>query len=160
MRHQSPAEGSVVLTASAVAFQRLRNPDYTASKHGILGFMRGMVPVLAERPENIRINCISPSWTRTPMLTFFAPDQVGYGGQMQDAEAVARSVALLMADGQRHGQNIFSRQGKFWEIDDAFMKLAKEIAGEVDEDVVSPSSHFPVPSFVMINLTDRRPPGP
>ncbi|KAI7784398.1 NAD(P)-binding protein [Diaporthe eres] len=136
MRHQSPAEGSIVLTASASAFLRFRNTEYTAAKHGTLGFVRGLVPALTDDPSNIRINCISPSWTRTGMLPSNAFDHVGYGGQVQDAEVVARSVVLLMADQKRHGQNIYSRQGRFWEVDNAFMKLAKEIVGEVDEDVV------------------------
>lgn len=157
MRHQSPAEGSIVLTASGSAFLRFRRADYTSSKHGVLGFMRGLVPALADHPSNIRINCISPSWTRTGMLPSNAFDHVGYSGQMQDAEVVARSVVLLMADQKRHGQNIYSRQGRFWEVEDAFMKLARDIVGEVDEDMVS---LFPWPSpqpFNVVDLTNYLP---
>lgn len=137
MRHQSPPGGSIVLTGSASGFVRLRNVDYTTSKHGVLGFMRGLVPALKDYTSNIRINCVSPSWTRTGMLSTTVFDHLGYGELLQDPEVVARSVVLCMADEKRHGQNIYSRQGSFWEVDDAFMKLTREIIGDVDEDVVS-----------------------
>lgn len=143
MRHQSPAKGSIVVTGSASAFLRFRNTDYTVAKHGILGFMRGLVPALAEHHSHIRINCVSPSWTRTGMLHSSTFDDVGYGDQMQDPEVVAKSAVLLMADEKRHGQNIYSRQGKFWEVESVFLKAARDIVGEVDEDVVSIVSRFP-----------------
>lgn len=155
IRRQSPPEGSIVLTASASAFIRFRNTEYTAAKHGVLGFMRGLVPALTDHPSNIRVNCVSPSWTRTGMLHSNAFDHVGYGGQMQDAEVVARSAVLLMADEKRHGQNIYSRQGKFWEVDAAFMKLARDILGEVDEDMVSFFPHL----SPMVDMSDCLIPG-
>ncbi|KAG6368640.1 hypothetical protein INS49_002853 [Diaporthe citri] len=135
MRHQTPAEGSIVLTASVAAFLRFRNPDYASAKHGVLGFVRGLMPVLIDHPSNIRTNCVSPSWTRSGMLDLYTPEHVGYGEQVQEAEVVARSVVLLMADGKRHGQNIYARQGKFWEMEDAFMKVTRDTGG-VNEDVV------------------------
>lgn len=136
MRHQTPSKGSIVVTGSASAFLRFRNTDYTVAKHGILGFMRGLVPALAEFPGHIRINCVSPSWTRTGMLHSSTFDHLGYGEQMQDAAVVAKSAVLLMADEKRHGQNIYSRQGKFWEVESVFLKAARDIVGDVDEDVV------------------------
>lgn len=127
MRHQSPLEGSVVLTGSASSFLPFRNAEYTVAKHGVLGFMRGLVPALADHPGNIRINCVSPSWTRTGMFVPGLFEKAGYGDQLQDAEVVARSVVLLMSDKKRQGQNIYSQQGKFWEVEDAFMKTAQTL---------------------------------
>lgn len=137
MRHQSPVEGSIVFISSASAFLQFRNTDYLAAKNGIFGFMRGLAPVLADHPGDIRVNCVSPSWTRTGMVPEKTFEELGYGDLLQDAEVVARSAVLLMADKTRHGQNIYSRQGKFWEVENLFMKLGRDIVGEVDEDVVS-----------------------
>lgn len=130
-------EGSIVLISSASAFLRFRNTDYLAAKNGIFGFMRGLVPVLADHPGDIRINCVMPSWTRTGMLPEKTFEDLGYGHLLQDSEAVARSAVLLMADNKRHGQNIYSRQGKFWEVENLYMKLGRDIVGEDDEDTVS-----------------------
>lgn len=150
MRHQSPAEGSIVLTASAAVFLRFRNADYHAAKSGVVGFMRGLVPFLTEHPSNIRINTISPSWSRSGMVDQYPPDDVGYSGQVQDAEAVARSAILMMADGKRQGQNIYIRQGKFWEMEEALLKVAADTGGDVHEDVVSISIHLPTQSFLLM----------
>lgn len=156
MRHQSPPGGSIVLTGSASGFVRLRNVDYTTSKHGVLGFMRGLMPALKDYPGNIRINCVSPSWTRTGMLSTTVFDHLGYGDLLQDPEVVARSVVLCMADEKRHGQNIYSRQGDFWEVDDAFMKLSRDIIGDVDEDVVSIILRLPPLLFMTVHMPNHR----
>jgi NAD(P)-dependent dehydrogenase (short-subunit alcohol dehydrogenase family) len=156
MRHQSPQEGSIVLIGSAAGFTRLRTVDYTTSKHGVLGFMRGLMPALNDYPGNIRVNCVSPSWTRTAILSTKVFDHLGYGELLQDPEVVARSVVLCMADGKRHGQNIYSRQGSFWEVDNVFMKLSRDIVGEVDEDVVSIILCFPPRSSVKVHVANRR----
>lgn len=150
MRHKLPAEGSIVLAASVAAFLRFRNVDYNAAKHGVLGFMRGLVPVLAEHPGNIRINCISPSWTRSGMVNLYPPDNVGYGGQVQDVEVVSRCVVLLMADDKRHGQHIYARQGKLWEMDEPLMKVWEDTLPEVHEDMVSLPLGFPVNLFATV----------
>lgn len=155
MRHQSPPGGSIVLTGSASAFIRLRNVDYCTAKHGILGFMRGLVPILTDYPGNIRINCVSPSWTRTGIFDTKSFDHMGYSDLLQDAEVVARSAVLFMADENRNGQNIYSRQGSFWEVEDGFMKLGREIVGEVDEDLVSIILRFPSQSFILVNMANR-----
>lgn len=52
--------GSVVLTASASSFQRFRLGDYTTAKHGVLGLMRSLEPILHPTLP-IRINAIAPS---------------------------------------------------------------------------------------------------
>jgi NAD(P)-dependent dehydrogenase (short-subunit alcohol dehydrogenase family) len=120
-----PQGGSVVITASASAYQPLCVPDYTASKHGVLGFMRGMNSALqmAGLSSNIRVNAIAPSWTVSKILdTHDLFEEVG--GLVQPASAVAPSVALLMADEERNGQLIFSEQGRYWEVEEAILKPA------------------------------------
>lgn len=98
--------------------------DYTASKHGVLGFMRGMNSTLSVAGiPNIRINAISPSWTISGLLdTHEMFKEVG--GLVQPASAVAPSVALLMADQERCGQLMFSEEGRYWEIEEGILKPA------------------------------------
>lgn len=118
-----PEGGSIVATASASAYQPLCVADYTASKHGVLGFMRGMNSSIAQAGLPIRINAIAPSWTVSRILdTHEMFEEVG--GLVQPASAVAPSVALLMADEGRNGQLIFSERGRYWEIEEGILKPA------------------------------------
>ena len=68
MRHQEPQGGSIVCTGSAASIQRFEALDYTSAKHGVLGWMRGIIPVLEEQKIPIRINTIAPSWTHTKIV--------------------------------------------------------------------------------------------
>ncbi|KAJ9662631.1 hypothetical protein H2198_001303 [Neophaeococcomyces mojaviensis] len=126
--------GSIVLTASASSFQRFRIVDYTTAKHAVLGLMRGLVPMLL--PDiPIRVNSISPSWTATGIVPKDVVEKVA-GIATQTPAAVARSVAILMADKQRNGQLIYSVEGKYSEIEGVLLKTAAEIVGDVNEDLV------------------------
>ena len=120
MRHQEPKGGSIVCTASAAAFQRFRVADYTTAKHGVLGWMRGIVPNLVSQDLPIRVNAIAPSWT----ITGLVPKEVVDASpdvEWQGPAVVARSVAILMADAKRQGQLIYSWGGKFKEVEDAVL---------------------------------------
>ena len=133
VRHQESG-GSIVLTASASSFQRFRMVDYTTAKHGVLGFMRGIVPLLL--PDiPIRVNAIAPSWTRTGLVPEGAIEQYA-GVGTQSADVVARSVAVVMADEKRNGQLIYSAEGKYSEAEGTLLKAAVDIVGDVNEDVV------------------------
>lgn len=127
MRHQDPVGGSIVCTASAAAFQRFRVCDYTAAKHGVLGWMRGIVPNIQSANLPIRVNSISPSWTITGLVP---QELVGVMDcEWQGPEAVARSVAILMADEGRQGQLIYSVGGRFHEIEESkFLPVARSIS--------------------------------
>ena len=137
MRHQEPAGGSVVVTASASSFQRFRATDYTTAKHGVLGFMRGMVPNLEASGGSIRINGVAPSWTATGIVPADLLDSIGIKSQSPDV--VARSVAVLMADEKRQGQLIYSSLGRYSEIEESvLLPQVKVIVGEQsDNEVVS-----------------------
>ncbi|KAK7178890.1 hypothetical protein DPSP01_014199 [Paraphaeosphaeria sporulosa] len=132
MRRQETG-GSIVVTASASSFQRFRLVDYTMAKHGVLGLIRGLQPLLHPQLP-IRINGISPSWTATGL----APKEfIEMVIPTQTPAVVARSVALLMADEMRHGQLIYSVQGKFSEIEESvLLPAAKTIVGDISEDLV------------------------
>ena len=132
MRHQDPPGGSIVLTASASSFQRFRVVDYVTTKHAVLGFMRGVVPLLQVNDLPIRCNLVAPGWTDTAIVPpgLLKAARVDY----QSPEDVAKSVAVLMADSARQGQAIYSREGKYWEVDQRLMEVAHEFLGKDDED--------------------------
>lgn len=121
--------GSVVMTASCSSFQRFRPVDYTLSKHGVLGYMRGLVPITFPHLP-LRVNVVAPDWTASGIVN---PDFVqaieSAGSLCQSPEVVARSVGLLMSDGERHGQMIYSYGGEFQEIEDLLLENVKKISG-------------------------------
>jgi NAD(P)-dependent dehydrogenase (short-subunit alcohol dehydrogenase family) len=88
--------------------------DYAATKHAVLGLVRS----LYKNPLfnfNLRINAVAPNYTDTGILppAFTA----AIGDLAQPADAVARSVALLMADVKRDGECVYSEKGRFWETE-------------------------------------------
>lgn len=121
--------GSVVISASASSFQRFRAVDYTVAKHGVLGMMRGMVPITYPNLP-LRINVVAPDWTATGIVNSdFIKTIDAIGAVWQTSEVVARSVGLLMADETRHGQAIYSRGGEFQEIEELLLPVAEKICG-------------------------------
>ena len=115
-RRPATKTGSIVLTASASSFQNFAAGDYTITKHGVLGMVRGLVHKL-EVEGKIRLNAVAPSWTQTGMVPTEAIKAMGVN--VQSPEAVARSVVLLFADEGRHGEVIYSSQERFKEINNA-----------------------------------------
>lgn len=120
--------GSIVLTASASSFQRFSPVDYTTTKHAVLGLMRGLVGHLHPKLP-IRLNAVSPSWTDTNLVprTFFE----SLGQPAQAPEIVARSIALLMVDTSRHGQLIYSANGRYKEVEESMLN---HVVGMLDTD--------------------------
>lgn len=113
--HRADGEmGSIVVTASASSFQNFSAGDYTITKHGVLGILRGIGTQLEGK---VRLNAVSPSWTATGMVPAGYIESLGVG--VQKPEAVARSVALLFSDTQRHGEVIYSWDGKYLEVNKA-----------------------------------------
>lgn len=126
-------KGSIVLTASASAFQNFSSGDYTITKHGVLGMVRGLGNHL--QAKNIRLNAVAPSWTVTAILP---PAYIAaMGSTVQSPEAVARSVALLLAEEQRHGDIIYSWKGNFREVNNAkggLLEMAAKLLGNSDNE--------------------------
>ncbi|KAL8243558.1 hypothetical protein R6Q59_009816 [Mikania micrantha] len=135
MKSQSPLGGSVVVTASASSFQRFSAVDYASAKHGVLGSMRGMVPVLEAAGLPIRINGIAPSWTVTGLVPAGLTEAAGKASQ--PADVPARSVACLMTDEKRNGHLIYSVDGKFKEVDESIiLKVNEQFLDGLDDNVV------------------------
>jgi (+)-trans-carveol dehydrogenase len=90
--------GSVIITSSAATTMTSGNiAHYTASKHGLIGFMRVLAKELA--PHRIRVNTIHPTGVRTPMILnepmyrLFRPDLDNPG--REDFESSARTHHAL-----------------------------------------------------------------
>ncbi|KAK2606770.1 hypothetical protein N8I77_005499 [Diaporthe amygdali] len=63
----SPAKGSIVINASCSSFwPTYWAPIYTASKFGIMGFMRSVADYY--KHEGIRVNALCPGAVRTPIV--------------------------------------------------------------------------------------------
>ncbi|KAF3003333.1 hypothetical protein E8E14_000511 [Neopestalotiopsis sp. 37M] len=59
--------GSIVNVASVLSFKALpRTASYTTSKHAIVGLTR--TAALDNIANDIRVNCVCPSWVDTPMV--------------------------------------------------------------------------------------------
>jgi SDR family mycofactocin-dependent oxidoreductase len=90
--------GAVIITSSSATAMISNNiAHYTASKHGLIGFMRVLAKELA--PHRIRVNTLHPTGVRTPMIfnepmyRLFRPDLEN--PDQEDFESVARSHHAL-----------------------------------------------------------------
>lgn len=129
--HRPDGSGSIVLTASCSSLENFSAGDYTVTKHGVLGIIRGVGNLMG---ETVRLNAIAPSWTDTAMVpTEFVRS---WGGLIQSAEAVAKGVVLLFADGTRHQEVIYSWGGRYREVNKAEGGLLS-VAGKLLENGVN-----------------------
>lgn len=64
----------------------------------------------------LRINAIAPSWTATGIIPPNAVAAIGEA-EFQSPDVPAQSAVLLMADGKRHGEMVFSERGRFAELE-------------------------------------------
>lgn len=131
-RHPVKKTGSIVLTASVSSFQTFSAGDYTITKHGVLGMIRGLQHKF-EADGKIRLNAVAPSWTNTGMVPTEAIQAMGV--PVQSPEAVAQSVVLLFADETRHGEVIYSSGGKLWEVnkaDGGLLSMTNELLNHED----------------------------
>ncbi|KAK7549945.1 putative short-chain dehydrogenase [Phyllosticta citricarpa] len=116
--------GSIVLTASGSSFQIFPVVDYTTAKHGVLGLLRSLTPLLHPKLP-IRINALAPAWTATKMIPGDFLKSMGV--RFQGSEVVARSAVLLMADQSRHGQLIYSEEGRYFEVEEGLRAAARNL---------------------------------
>lgn len=106
------------------------------SKHGVLGLLRGLVPVTFPALP-IRVNALCPGWTPTALTL-----QSHYAGvrvNLSTPENNAKAAVLLMADESRHGHMVLSVGNEFREVEEAVLLAAmtKEVRGqELSEDEI------------------------
>ncbi|KXH53439.1 short-chain dehydrogenase [Colletotrichum nymphaeae SA-01] len=125
MRQQAEG-GSIVINGSTTGLQRLRAVDYSTAKHAVLGFGRGLIPLIASANLPIRVNTLAPTWADSSVLPDLKGLMAKIGVEIQTAEAVARGAAYMMADASRNGNVIHVQLGKYKEIDEAVLLPAFE----------------------------------
>ncbi|KAF4335349.1 (-)-trans-carveol dehydrogenase [Fusarium beomiforme] len=123
--------GSIVITGSATGLQRFRAVDYATAKHGVLGFGRGLVPLLEDARLPIRVNTLAPSWTESNVLPSLKSLLNTINIEVQPACIVARCAVYLMANTTMNGQVVHVQRGKYAEVDKAVLLPAyRKIKGD------------------------------
>ncbi|KAK1238855.1 hypothetical protein MKX08_005916 [Trichoderma sp. CBMAI-0020] len=137
---EQPEGGSIVLMGSSTGLQPLRAIDYSAAKHGVLGFGRGLARVAEVAGVPIRINTLMPSWTTSNVLPDLEGLMRGISHVPQPALVVARAAAYLMVDGSRQGTVVYVADGKYKDIEKTILLPAYDaIKGDgnpSDDDVL------------------------
>lgn len=123
---KSPSGGSIVVTASASSYQRFSGYDYASAKHGVHGLVRGLFSEIGPETDiPVRLNGIAPGWTLTGLVSESICAQAGIPSQ--EPEIPARSALILMADNSRHGEIIYSTQGKYFELESHLLRATDDI---------------------------------
>ncbi|EXM15830.1 hypothetical protein RAB80_003812 [Fusarium oxysporum f. sp. vasinfectum] len=116
---------------SATGLQRFRAVDYATAKYGVLGFGRGLVPLLKAARLPIRVNTLAPSWKDSNVVLSLKSLLNSINVDVQPASVVARCAAFLMADTTIHGQVVHVQRGKYTEVDKAVLIPAyRKIKGD------------------------------
>jgi NAD(P)-dependent dehydrogenase (short-subunit alcohol dehydrogenase family) len=90
-----PGGGSIVATASLAGLTGMpHDPAYTATKHAVVGWVRGAAPALAER--GIRLNALCPGFTDTPLVDAELRDVVGV--PLIEPSFVAEAALRVLGD--------------------------------------------------------------
>lgn len=99
------------------------------SKHAIQGLMRAMRKIVYER-DGIRVNCVCPGVTDTPMTLGIADKFRDLGLYVQSAESVGRIVLGLQCAESMNGKAIYIEGGDGWEFEDSFYREQPRWLGE------------------------------
>ncbi|KAI0517751.1 putative 15-hydroxyprostaglandin dehydrogenase [Xylaria bambusicola] len=118
---KNPSGGSIVVTSSATGLHRFRGVDYTVSKHGTIGLIRGLHTALAAQDIPVRINGLVPHWTASGIVQEELFKELGI--YTQPASAVARAAVKLFADESRRGQLIHVDHGVYKEVDETLLQV-------------------------------------
>jgi NAD(P)-dependent dehydrogenase (short-subunit alcohol dehydrogenase family) len=96
-RRLMPKGGSIVCTASLAGLTGMPfDPMYTATKHAVVGFVRGAAGGLAAR--GIRINALCPGFTDTPIVEDEMREALP--APLMEPGFVAEAALTVMRDGE------------------------------------------------------------
>ncbi|CZR63059.1 related to 3-hydroxyacyl-CoA dehydrogenase [Phialocephala subalpina] len=165
LRKNGKEGGDLVLVSSIAGFTESTGlAVYTASKHGVLGILRGL-RVQASR-EGVRVNAICPWMTKTGMVAGIESGWRALGLPENKPEDVARSI-LICATANRSrakydkqsltaipkvshqganlpfwGKILLVAGGESYEIEDKFKELEPELIGKENSRVFAKGQEF------------------
>ncbi|KAJ5636280.1 NAD(P)-binding protein [Penicillium longicatenatum] len=140
--------GDIVMVSSIAGFKEGEGlVPYTASKHGVVGIMRGIH--LTGTRENIRVNVICPWMTKTRLVLAIEQGWYERGLPTNEAADVARAILLCATanrglNGNTHGgarlpfagKIVFVAGGESYEIEDRIQNLEPKWLGEENSRVL------------------------
>ncbi|KUL88042.1 hypothetical protein ZTR_03933 [Talaromyces verruculosus] len=153
-------KGDVVLVSSIAGFKESAgHTTYTASKHGVIGVMRGLA--LEGEKEGIRVNTLG-LWlmltTETRMVTGIEQGWVDRGLPSNEAADVANAILICatanrsigLESEQQHegaalpfnGKIVYVAGGKSYEIEDRIQALEPEWMGRGNSEILEKGQEF------------------
>lgn len=112
MRQNPTPGGSIIMVSSAAGiYPSYQLPLYAAAKHGVVGFMRSLAPVLAK--ENIRVNCTLPGAVRTNLCDSDTWDMFPQEN-FTTVRDIVNAVTGLLEDTSINGKAAEISQGKVY----------------------------------------------
>ena len=130
MRKQQPQGGVIISTVSRSGYDCQSIPVYAASKHGMIGLMRGL---RNHTPHwNIRINSICPHVTDTAAvrrLPSLVPDLQRIGIPVSTVEETARAAAFLAANEDYNGCSVSIMGSEYRELESGVERHKRDIMG-------------------------------
>ena len=107
---ESRGGGAIVATASLAGLTGMpHDPIYTANKHGVVGLVRALGPVLTER--GVRLNAVCPGFAESPIIDPIRGMLADAGIPIVPAEDVADAVLELFA-GEGSGECWYVQPGR------------------------------------------------
>ncbi|KAH9218226.1 hypothetical protein DL95DRAFT_489966 [Leptodontidium sp. 2 PMI_412] len=140
--------GDLVLVSSIAGFKESTNlAVYTASKHGVLGLLRG-VRIQAAR-ERVRVNAVCPWMTKTAMVAGIESGWRALNLPENEPSDVAKSI-LVCATANRHrgatlpfeGKIVFVAGGESYEIEERMTGLEPEWLGRENSERLERGQEF------------------
>lgn len=131
MRKQQPQGGVIVSTVSRSGYDCQSIPVYAASKHGMIGLMRGL---RNHTPTwGIRVNSIAPHVTDTAAVRsvpWLVPELQRVGIPVSTVEETARAAAFLAANESYNGCTISIMGSEYRELESGVDRHKKDIMGD------------------------------
>ncbi|KAH6985238.1 putative oxidoreductase,short chain dehydrogenase [Ilyonectria destructans] len=121
--------GKIILTSSLSGYDASGLPTYAASKHGVVGLLRGLRDHLP--PLGITINCLAPGFTDTNILPSeeMVQSLKEAGINVQSADTVALAALYFASQGGVNGKAFAIINGKYFEVEDGLNQAFRGILG-------------------------------